>query len=746
MGEGQIKDFLPLLQILKSSKSYKKNITSVVTYPFANGKWIDISFLPENLREKLLSIGIERLYPYQKRVYQAIKERKNVAIVSPTASGKTLSFHLPIIEFLEKGEKAIYVYPTKALTRDQERQLKRYSENVKFGIYDGDTPVPKRRILRRTSQVILTNPEMIHYSILPYHTSWNLFLSRTSFVVFDEAHLYSGIFGSNVSSLIRRMKRVFSFYGRKVNFIFSSATVSNPDEFFHKLLRENVEIITANESEKQKKTYIFIKPVEERSTYTETLWILEEIVKNGFRGICFMRSRKGVELMYRYLLNRLPEEYRNKIAPYRAGYSKETRREIERKLSTGEILLVVSTNALELGIDIGDLDVAVISGYPGTISSFLQESGRAGRRKPGYTILVAEKDPLNEYIIKHPEDVLEKPVERLVIDDENEIILKKHILCASFEIPITERDRNVFGPRLNEVVNKLKEDKRLKEIRGKFIPIESMPHRFVSLRNFDEDEFSLITEDGNLLEILDSWRAFSEAHPGAVYYHEGESFIVTNIDLNTREITLKPMEVPYYTQSLEISSVNIKNVYEEKTEHGIKIFFGEVEVTSRIIGYQKRQHFTNNLLGEVPLGLPERVFETQSLWFLIPEKIKEENKRRGGDFHGGIHALEHLLIGVFPLIAISDRKDIGGLSHPVHPDTMKPTIFIYDGYPEGIGFSKKGYENFSSLIKYGYEVVSKCPCKDGCPSCIYSPKCGNRNKPLDKKSAILILELILSML
>ncbi|HDH63467.1 MAG TPA: DUF1998 domain-containing protein, partial [Firmicutes bacterium] len=536
------------------------------------------------------------------------------------------------------------------------------------------------------------------------------------------------------------------FYGRKVNFIFSSATVSNPDEFFHKLLRENVEIITANESEKQKKTYIFIKPVEERSTYTETLWILEEIVKNGFRGICFMRSRKGVELIYRYLLNSLPEEYRNKIAPYRSGYSKETRREIERKLSTGEILLVVSTNALELGIDIGDLDVAVISGYPGTISSFLQESGRAGRRKPGYTILVAEKDPLNEYIVKHPEDILEKPVERLVIDDENETILRKHILCASFEIPITEKDRNVFGPRLDEIVNKLKEDGRLKEIRGRFIPVESMPHRFVSLRNFDEDEFSLITEDGNLLETLDSWRAFSEAHPGAVYYHEGESFIVTNIDLSTREITLKHMEVPYYTQSLEISSVNIKNVCEEKTEHDIKIFFGEVEVTSRIIGYQKRQHFTNNLLGEVPLSLPERVFETQSLWFIIPERIKEENVKKGFDFHGGIHALEHLLIGVFPLIAISDRKDIGGLSHPIHPDTMKPTIFIYDGYPGGIGFSKKGYENFSSLIKYGYEVVSKCPCKDGCPSCIYSPKCGNRNKPLDKKSAILILEMILSVL
>ncbi|HDJ99797.1 MAG TPA: DEAD/DEAH box helicase, partial [Firmicutes bacterium] len=221
MGEGQIEGFLPLLQILKSSKSYKKNIISVITYPFAKGKWIDISFLPENLRKNLLNIGIERLYPYQKRVYQTIKERKNVAIVSPTASGKTLSFHLPIIEFLERGEKAIYVYPTKALTRDQERQLKRYSKNIKFGIYDGDTPIPKRRLLRRTSQVILTNPEMIHYSILPYHTSWNLFLSRISFVVFDEAHLYSGIFGSNVSSLIRRMKRVFSFYGRKVNFIFS---------------------------------------------------------------------------------------------------------------------------------------------------------------------------------------------------------------------------------------------------------------------------------------------------------------------------------------------------------------------------------------------------------------------------------------------------------------------------------------------------------------------------------------------
>lgn len=746
MGEGGIDTFLPLLQILKSSKSYKQNITHVIVVPFKEGKWIDIHTFPEAIQDKLLKIGVKKLYPYQKRVYELIKSKRNVAIISPNASGKTLAFHLPISEFIKNGDRAIYIYPTKALTRDQERQLKNYSEEINYGIYDGDTPVSERKIIRKRSQIILTNPETIHYSILPYHTTWNKFLSRLSFVVFDEAHLYSGIFGSNISSLIRRMKRVFSFYNRKVNFIFSSATVSNPDEFSYKLFGENVEIVRADESEKQKKTYIFVRPSEERSTYTETLWILEEIVRNGFRGICFMRSRKGVELMYRYLFNRLPEDYRKRIAPYRAGYSKETRKRIERKLSTGELLLVISTNALELGIDIGDLDVSVISGYPGTISSFLQESGRSGRRKPGYTILVGEKDPLNEYIIKHPEEVLEKPVERLVVDAENETILKKHLLCASFEIPLTKRDEEVFGEKLYRIIDDLSKDGKLKEISGRFIPVESMPHRFVSLRSFDEDEYSLITESGELIETLDSWRAFTEAHPGAVFYHEGESFLVTGFDPNTKEIILKHLEIPYYTQSLEINRVTIKKVLKEKTEHSIEVYFGKVEVASKIIGYQKRQHFTNNLLGEVPLNLPERIFETHGLWFIIPEKIKEENIERGLDFHGGIHALEHLLIGVFPLVAIADRRDIGGLSHPLHPDTMKPTIFIYDGYPGGIGFSEKGYENFSSLIRYGYEVVSKCPCKDGCPSCIYSPKCGNRNKPLDKKSSILILEMILSVL
>lgn len=731
-----------LFERLINSKNYKGSIKHIFEIEEKEGNYKSFDDLSEVVKQKLLNINIDKLYKYQNDSYDLIHKKQNIAIISPTASGKTLAFHLPIYDFLKKGEKAIYVYPTKALARDQERQIYNITPDIKTGIYDGDTPQEDRKKIRESSQIIFTNPEMIHYSILPYHTNWSNFLSRLSFVVFDEAHIYNGVFGSNVASLIRRMKRVFKFYEKDVTFIFSSATVGNPEEFFKNLYGEDIKIISSDDAPRNKKIYFFMKTPDDRSLYSEAIWIVETLIKENYRGICFMKSRKGVELLYRYLRERLDDEYKKRLLPYRAGYSKEKRREIEKKLLKGEISFVISTTALELGIDIGDLDISLIVGYPGTISSFLQESGRSGRRSTGYTIFLGEKDPLNEYIVNHPEEIFEKGSENLIIDPYNSNLLKKHILCASYEIPIHKFDDFFY----KEEVDLLIKENKLKDIEGRLIPsISNLPHKFVTLRSFEEDDFVLFDENNKEIERIDEGRAFNEAHPGSVYYFEGDSYIVKDLDLSKKEIFLIKKEVDYYTQSLEINSTKIIRFIENKKRNDINIFYGDLEVTSKVIGYQKRKHFTNDLISEYPLELPSRIFETKGLWFDINDEIKKDVLKSGLDFNGSIHALEHLLIGVFPLIAICDRRDLGGLSHPIHPDTDKPTIFIYDAYPGGIGFSKKGFDYIEKLFSYGYDVIKNCKCEEGCPSCIYSPKCGNKNKPLDKKGAILILEKILNL-
>lgn len=744
MGLGERKRVIkdPLIEKIIESKNYKNNIRNIIELDEVEPNLIPLDFLSEELKIKLKKLGINHFYKYQKEVYDSIKNRENIAIISPTASGKTISFHLPIYEFIKNGEKAIYVYPTKALTRDQERQILTFTENLICGVYDGDTDLSSRKKIRESAQILFTNPEMIHYSILPYHTNWSRFISRLSYIVFDEAHIYNGVFGSNISSLIRRMKRVFRFYEKDVKFVFSSATVGNPEEFFENLFGEKIKVIRGDGTPRKKKKYIFIKTPDERSILVEAMWITELLVNSDYRGIAFMRSRKGVELLYRYLKEKLNENLSKKVLPYRAGYSKERRREIEKKLLHGDINFVISTNALELGIDIGELDTVLIVGYPGTISSFLQESGRAGRKREGYTIFIADKDPLNEYIVNHPEEIFEKGSENLIIDPENPNLLKKHTLCASYEIPIHKGDEFF----IKEICENLKKEDKLKEIDGRYIPnVINFPHKNVTLRSFEEDDFVLYDEDGKEIERIDERRAYTEAHPGAVYYFEGDSFVVKDIDIRNKEIYLVKKEVDYYTQSLEIVSTKILKNITNKKERELQVFYGELEVTSQIYGYQKRKHFTNDLIGEYPLELPRMVFETKGLWFMIKDEIKKDVIKSGYDFNGSIHALEHLLIGVFPLIAICDRRDLGGLSHPIHPDTDKPTIFIYDAYPGGIGFSKKGFDYIEKLLSYGYDVIKNCKCEDGCPSCIYSPKCGNKNKPLDKKGAILILEKILNL-
>lgn len=744
MGLGERKRIIqdPLIEKIKNSKNYKENIRKIVEIEENEGDLVNIDFLPQYVKEKLLKRGIKKLYKYQKEAYDLIKNGNSIAIISPTATGKTLAFHLPIYELIKNGGRAIYVYPTKALTRDQERQTLELTEEINSGIYDGDTDLSSRKRIRENSQIIFTNPEMIHYSILPYHTNWSRFISRLSCVVFDEAHIYHGVFGSNISSLIKRMKRVFKFYEKEVPFIFSSATVGNPEEFFENLYGEKIKIVKGEDTPRRKKKYIFLKTSDERSILTEAMWITELLIESDYRGIAFMRSRKGVELLFRYLREKLNEKLSRKILPYRAGYSKEKRREIEKKLLLGDINFVISTNALELGIDIGDLDVSLIVGYPGTISSFLQESGRAGRKREGYAIFIADKDPLNEYILNHPEEIFEKGSENLIIDPENPNLLKKHILCASYEIPIHKGD-DFYKKNECEI---LKKENKLKEIDGRYIPnVLNFPHKYVTLRSFEEDDFVLYDENGKEIERIDERRAYTEAHPGAVYYFEGDSYTVSDIDIRNKEIFLTKKDVDYYTQSLEIVSTKIIKTIENKKEKMLQIFYGDLEVTSQIYGYQKRRHFTNDLISEEPLDLPKMIFETKGFWFNINEEIKREILKSGLDFNGAIHALEHLLIGIFPLIAICDRRDLGGLSHPIHPDTDKPTIFIYDAYPGGIGFSKKGFDYIEKLLSYGYDVIKNCKCEEGCPSCIYSPKCGNKNKPLDKKGAILILEKILNL-
>ena len=661
-------------------------------------------------------------------------------VTTGTASGKSLCFQLPTLNAVSGSiaTRALFLYPSKALAQDQARSIHAFGlPTVRPAIYDGDTPREHRAELRRKANIVLTNPDMLHVGILPNHGAWGYFLRHLEVVVIDEAHVYRGIFGSHVANVLRRLRRLCELYGSQPRFLLASATIANPAELATRLTGlDDVNVISRDGSPGTKRTIAMWNPpvtdektMARRSPLAEAADLLASLVIEGARTIVFMKSRKAVELMARFTVLELERAghpgLASRIAPYRAGYTAQQRRELEARLVNGELLGVVATDALELGIDIGALDAAICVTFPGTVASLRQMWGRAGRRGRGLAVYVAGEDALDQFFCRHPDEFLERPVEAAILDHENEQLFAAHLLCAAHEAPLETADAEVLGPRWREFASMLVGAGDLRERPdGTFVPRhpEGYPAGDFSLRSASRDGVAIVNlDDGEVIGDVDIGPAPSTVHQGAIYLHGGRQFEVSAFDFNERRALVRPFDGHWYTQVKRDTETLIERVIEERVALGVRLCFGTVVVSEQVLAYQRRRMADNEPIDLIGLDLPRTSFATQALWYELYD-----------DDLGTLHAAEHSQIAVLPLLAMCDRWDIGGLSTNYHEQTGGPTIFIYDGHPGGIGITRRGYHAFERLVSNAYSLVTECPCESGCPSCVQSPKCGNLNEPLSK--------------
>ena len=712
--------------------------------------------LPEALRGRLTSLGIEGLYPHQRSALDLLDHGGNVIVATGTASGKTLVYNLSFARDVLEDEKrtALYLFPTKALARDQLRQVRELKlPQIRAAVYDGDTPQAERPLIRRNANLVMTNPDMLHASILPGHARWADFFLRLSLVVLDEAHVARGVFGSHVAMILRRLRRMVSHYGGQPRFVLASATVGNPAELAERLVGLPFAEVTEDASPRGQKLFVLWNPplVDEelglrRSAVTETSWLFERLIESETRTIAFCRTRRAAELVAEFARRALPGALKRRVKAYRAGYLAEERRELERALAGGELLGVAATTALELGIDVGSLDAALLAGYPGTRASMWQQAGRAGRRSEhSLAMLVAQDDPLDQYLVNHPEDLFAKPPEAAVVDPANPYVLAPHLACAAREQPLADEELAVFGEGAPDAVERLLEQGSLTRRRGLLHHLgRESPHRQVDVRSASGALFAIVDEEtGGLLGTVDEARAFWHVHPGAVYLHQGEQYEVSELDLVRRVALVSRSDADYYTQTRDVTDVRVLRVIDETAIGEVPALFGDVEVTRQVVGFQRKLGSTQETIEEVPLSLPPQTLVTKALWWLLPRRLLIRARITAAMLPGTALAAEHAAIGLLPLVATCDRWDVGGLSTPLHPDTGAATIFIYDGYPGGAGITERGYEAGPRLLEATFEAVRRCPCARGCPSCVQSPKCGNGNEPLDKQGAAALLAAML---
>jgi DEAD/DEAH box helicase domain-containing protein len=764
--------------------------------------------LPDDLhpavREALRRVGIERLYTHQADAFAAATHGP-VIVTTGTASGKSLCFHLPMLDTLSRDPKAraLYIYPTKALAQDQARAINALgmTQRIRPAIYDGDTPPEARTQIRRQANVILTNPDMLHLGILPRHTSWEELFANLAIVAIDEAHVYRGVFGSHVANVIRRLRRIAAAYGTEPRFLLASATIANPVDLAQRLTGfDEIALIDRDGSPAgRRRIAVWNPPLTDaalglrRSALAEGAELLAALVARGVRTICFVRSRKAVELVSRMARAELDDlgagELASRITPYRAGYTSEQRRDIERRLSAGELLAVVTTDALELGIDVGGLDAAIVISFPGTVASLRQMWGRAGRRGRGLAIYIAGDDALDQFFARHPTEFLDRPVEAAILDHESVEIHLQHLVCAAHEGPLEPAgDAEFFGPRLAAYAERLvgtgelrrkaasqgrrraaglgagglqggrageAQGGRAGEAQGgraggpqgagdTFVlrERERYPAGDVSLRSASAERFAIIdTRTGEVLGSDDASRAYSTLHEGAVYLHMGARYLVRGLDLELREALVEPFDGDYYTQPKSETETLIERLLDRRDTHGVALSFGRVVVTETVVAYQRRHAGDHHPIDVTAVDLPARTIATQALWF-------EPGPVLADDFPhellmGSLHATEHAQIAVLPLIAMCDRWDIGGLSTNAHVQTGGPTIFIHEAHHGGVGIARQAFREFDAVVGDAHRLIGECPCEKGCPSCIQSPKCGNLNEPLSKSGA---LELLTRML
>lgn len=726
--------------------------------------WVD-----ERLVTRWANHGISGLWPHQAEAADLVHDGLNVIIATGTASGKSLSYLVPALSSVLDGGTVLYLSPTKALAADQLRSLGELDlPELRAATFDGDTSFEERAWIRRHANYVLTNPDMLHRTLLPRHAQWSAFWRRLRMIVVDECHGYRGVFGSHVAQILRRLRRICARYGSRPAFLLSSATASEPGTFAMRLTGLQMAEVTTDSSPRGATTFALWEPPLtglrgeggaplRRPATAESADLLADLVIADVRTLAFVRSRRAAEsvaLTTRARLQDLvvdvgaPAELPDKVAAYRAGYLAEDRRKLEKALRSGDLLGLATTNALELGVDVSGLDAVLIAGWPGTRASLWQQAGRAGRDgQDALAVLIARDDPLDTYLVHHPDALFGRPVEAIVLDPDNPYVLGPHLCAAASEIPLTHDDLEVFGPATKQVLSDLVEAGLLRErATGWFWTSRDRATDLADIRGGGGTPVQLVeTSTGRLLGTVDEPSAHMSVHTGAVYVHQGETFLVTELDLEAEVALLEAGTPEYTTFARDVTDIS---VIESLRSHPLgpgELHFGSVEVTSQVVSYIKRRAQSGELLGDEPLDLPPRTLRTRAVWWTLPASAITPLAGDGLDLGGAAHAAEHASIGLLPLFATCDRWDIGGVSTELHPDTGLLTVFVYDGHEGGAGFAERGYARARDWLTATREAIASCECERGCPSCIQSPKCGNGNEPLDKTGALRLLAVLLSI-
>lgn len=734
-------------------------------------EWID-----PVLRGRWTAAGIEAPWTHQASAAEAAHAGRSVVLATGTASGKSLGYLMPVLSRLlaEPSARALYLSPTKALAHDQLRSVRALRLAVRAATYDGDTPAAERDWVRAHAGLVLTNPDMLHRGVLPQHRRWAQFLRGLRFVVIDECHGYRGVFGAHVAAVIRRLRRVCARYGAAPVFVLASATVADPGVSAGRLTGVDVEVVDGDGAPRGPLDFVLYEPPllwtgpgsggpadqphgggengapVRRSATAESADLLADLVADGVRTLVFVRSRRSAEVVAvnaRRELGRVAVDLADRVAAYRAGYLPEERRELERRLRSGELLGVAATSALELGVDISGLDATITAGFPGTLASLWQQAGRAGRDgSRSLAVLVARDDPLDTYLVHHPEAVFGRPVEASVFDPDNPYVLAPQLECAAAELPLTEPDLELFGPAAARVVDDLVRRGRLRRrTTGWYWTQRARPD--LDIRGAGGPPVRIVeTATGRLLGTVDAGAAHAAVHPGAVYLHQGTSFVVDDLDL-AESVAFVHEEAPEWTTvAREHTDIRIVESTRSRTLPDLEVHLGVVEVTSQVVGYQRRLVATGEMLGQEPLDLPPRQLRTRAVWYTVTDELLADAAIEAGDVPGAVHAAEHAAIGLLPLFATCDRWDIGGVSTELHPDTGRTSVFVYDGHAGGAGFAERGFLRAAAWLGATRDAIRACECPAGCPSCVQSPKCGNGNEPLDKAAAWRLLAAVTAAL
>ncbi len=699
--------------------------------------------LPEPLRAALAASGIHELYLHQARAIDLARDGRSFVVVSGTASGKTLCYNLPVAERLlgEPDAHAFYLFPTKALAQDQLKSLRRLADAspelkdlIRAGTYDGDTTPHARRKMREEGNIILTNPDMLHQGILPYHARWSRFFSTLRYVVVDEIHTYRGIFGSHVAHVLRRLRRVARHYGADPIFIASSATIRNPSELAEGLFGMPAELVDQDGSPRGPRHFVFWNPpymdtarMERRSSNVEAQELFTALVRRGVQSIVFTRARVTAEIIYRYAREALERERGGlaaAVSAYRGGYLPEERREIERRLFSGELMGVVSTNALELGIDVGSLDASILVGFPTTIASAWQQAGRAGRgHEPSLAVLVGYNDPIDQYLMRHPDFFFSASPEAAVIDPENPHILAAHIACAAYELPIRAEDTEWFGELTPQVTAILAEEGQLKELDGlHYWSSTEFPAARAPLRTISDDTFTIVDveHENRVLATVDAISAPELVYPEAIYLHEGDTWYVRQLDLEQKVAYVERKTVDYYTNAVLDSNLRMtRRVEQREFSPEESVHFGEATVSWCTVGFKKIKFHSLDSIGYKALDLPRLKLDTQAMWFRPGERAWKEVIFQGRNPVEGLSGLRNLLITIVPLLSMCDRSDIGGILDS--SNFGSPHMFLYDRYPGGLGFVEQGYRRFEEALGAARALLEECECESGCPACVGLP-------------------------